>query len=70
MKSMSGSPSVDMPPLAVGEVVKFIAPLTVDEANERFIVLEHRGPRTLVEAICDMQLRPKFVYLTEDLVKA
>jgi hypothetical protein len=51
-------------------VVKFIAPLTADEASERFVVLEHRGTRALVEAICDMHMRPRFVYLIEDLITA
>jgi hypothetical protein len=46
----------------VGDTVKFLAPLTDEEVRERFIVIELRGPRVLVEAVCDMRLRPTFVY--------
>lgn len=55
-------------PLAVGQSVKFINPLTDDERGERFIVLELRSERVLVEFICDMTIRPTFVYPTADLV--
>ncbi len=57
-------------PLAVGQSVKFINPLTDDERGERFTVLELRGERVLVEFICDMTIRPTSVYLAEDLISA
>jgi hypothetical protein len=50
-----------------GDVVRFVAPSNEDEANERFLVLEMRGDRVLVEAVCDMRLRPTFVYPAGDL---
>ena len=56
--------------MQVGQQVKFAAPMTDDEAAERFTVVELRGERVLVEFICDMPLRPQFVYLAADLVAA
>ena len=56
--------------LNVGDKVKFSTPLTDDEAEERFVVIEYRGTRLLVEAVCDMRLKPTFVYQVEDLVRA
>ncbi len=53
----------------VGDVVRFAAPLSDDEAVETFKVLELRESRVLVEAICDMSLKPTFVYSSSDLVK-
>jgi hypothetical protein len=44
--------------------------MTADEATERFVVIELRGPRVLVESICDMAIKPQSVYLAADLVKA
>lgn len=57
-------------PIAIGQRVKFAAPLNEDERQERFTVVELRGDRVLVEFICDMNIRPSFVYLTADLVSA
>jgi len=56
--------------LAVGQRVKFTAPLNDDERDERFTVLELRGERVLVEFICDMNIRPTFAYSPADLVPA
>ena len=61
-----------MPPsesrLAVGQLVRFIAPLNEDEREEKFTVLELRGERVLVEFVCGMSIWPTFVYLAGDLV--
>lgn len=46
-------------PLAVGQLVRFIAPLNDDEREERFTVLELRGERVLVGFLCDMKIRPR-----------
>lgn len=54
----------------VGATVKFTNPATPGEALERFVVLENRGPRVLVEFICTMRIRPTFVYLVSDLTVA
>ena len=53
---------------AVGQLVRFIAPLNEDEREEQFTVLELRGERVLVEFVCGMSIRPTFVYLAADLV--
>ena len=52
-----------------GDVVKFIQDcnLSISEASERFIVLEPRGDRVLVQAVCDMNLKPTFVYPASSL---
>lgn len=49
-------------------MLKFLEPLTPEEENERFVLIETRGDRVLVELVCDMAIRPQFVYLTADLV--
>lgn len=54
--------------MQVGDVVRFAAPETEDEKSERFVVLELRGERTLVEFVCEMNIKPTFVYRTADLV--
>lgn len=59
---------MDKKAFQVGQTVKFLVPTTDDEAAERFIVRELRGPRVLVEYMCDMGIRPTFVYLASDLV--
>lgn len=62
---------MDNPPsrsFSEGQIVKFVAPLSDDERQERFKVLEPRGERVLVEFVCDMRIRPTFVYLAADLV--
>ena len=56
--------------ITVGQTVQFAAPLSDDEADERFVVIELRGPRVLVEFVCEMNLRPQSVYLIEDLIPA
>lgn len=43
--------------------MKFVAPLSDTERQERFKVLELRGVRVLVEFICEMSIRPTFGYL-------
>ncbi len=52
----------------VGDRVKFRIPMTQDEATEIFTVIELRGPRLLVELVCDMHIKPMFVYDAEDLI--
>ena len=53
--------------MKVGDVVRFAAPETEDEESERFVVLDLRGDRTLVEFVCEMNIKPTFVYQTADL---
>ena len=57
-------------PFAIGQRVKFTAPLNDNERQERFTVIELRGNRVLVEFICDMSIRPTFVFLSADLVSS
>jgi hypothetical protein len=62
---------MDNPPIlgfSVGQIVKFVSPLSDDERQERFKILELRGARVLVEFVCDMSIRPTFVYLAADWV--
>lgn len=55
----------------VSDLVKFSDPMNSDEATERFIVRELRGPRVLVEdAETHMAIKPTFVYLLADLAAA
>lgn len=56
--------------LTVGQTVKFLNPLSDDERQERFTVIELRDDRVLVEFICGMNIRPQFLYLTADLEPA
>ena len=56
------------PAHTVGQTVKFAVPNSPDEETERFIVLELRGDRVLVEFICDMRIKPTSVYLVTDMV--
>jgi hypothetical protein len=56
-----------MAKMRTGQVVKFAAPTTPDEAAERFRVLEDRGDRVLVEFICDLAIAPTYVYPVADL---
>ncbi len=51
-------------------IVKFREPKTDSEAQERFVVLEDNGSRLLVQAICDMNFKPTYVYLAADMVEA
>lgn len=53
--------------MQVGNLVRFANPLTTAEQSERFVVLEMRGDRVLVEFVCTMTIRPTFVYLLSDL---
>ena len=55
------------PPFSLGQLVKFVDPKNDDERAETFHVLEVRGDRVLVEFVCDMSIRPTFVYPTADL---
>lgn len=62
---------MDNPPspcYSAGQIVKFVAPLSDAERRERFKVLELRGARVMVEFICEMSIRPAFVYPAVDLV--
>lgn len=51
----------------IGDIVKFSHPATSDEVVERFLVRELRGDRVLVEFVCNMTIRPTFVYFAADL---
>jgi hypothetical protein len=55
---------------AVGDTVKFATPLDTNEANERFTVLELRGPRALVQLQCNSALAPTFSYYADELTRA
>ena len=55
------------------QIVKFAEPIDEDEPNERFVVLEDREDRVLVEAASGFELwnvKPTYVYPARDLVKA
>lgn len=56
--------------LLPGMRVRFARPRTQDEALERFVVLELRDQRVLVALECDLSIKPTFVYLASDLIKA
>lgn len=56
--------------LRPGMRVRFAVPLDEREALERFVVLELRGPRVLVQAQVDMVLKPQMVYPCTDMVEA
>lgn len=51
-------------------MLKFKYPQTSTEIDERFQLIEDRGDRLLVELVCDMRVRPTFVYLTDDMTNA
>jgi hypothetical protein len=53
-----------------GIIVKFSSPNSEDEAKLRFTVIEDRDGKLLVQLVCDEYLKPTFVYLITDLVKA
>jgi hypothetical protein len=42
-----------------GQVVKYANPQCVMEIGQTFTVIEDRGDRLLVEAICNMPLKPQ-----------
>lgn len=54
----------------LNQVVKFKEPMSKDEAAERFVIVEVRGDRVLVELVCEMTIRPTFVYMAEEMVEA
>ena len=56
--------------MRVGDVVRFKNPGNSDEASELFAVIELRGERVLVQALCAMQIKPQFAYLAADLTVA
>ncbi len=56
--------------MEVGQIVKFRDPISKEEAQETFEVLELRGDRVLVGFICDMTIVPTLVYLESDLISA
>jgi hypothetical protein len=57
--------------LVAGDVVKFAQPMSDAEQIQRFVVVELRGPRVLVQdLVTDMAIKPQAVYLASDLVKA
>ncbi len=45
--------------IKAGDIVKYYTPLSEAEVNARFIVIENRGDRLLVEFICNNYLRPQ-----------
>lgn len=53
--------------IPVNTIVKFSEPQTEDERTERFVVVENRGERVLVAALCEMTIKPTFVYLCSEL---
>jgi hypothetical protein len=55
------------PCFSASQIVKFVAPMSDDERQERFKVLELRGARVLVEFVCNMSVRPTFVYVAAEL---
>lgn len=57
-------------PFFKGQTVKFLKPLGANEATQEFIVIEPRGPRTLVTLKTDKPrpLAAQYAYLTIDLV--
>lgn len=55
---------------AIGQLVKFAAPITTAEESERFTVLELRGDRILVQFVCDLTIKPTSVYSTADMISA
>ncbi len=58
-----------MEAFGVGDVVEFREPAE-DEIGARFLVQEMNGDRCLVQFICDMTIRPTFVYRVADLRRA
>jgi hypothetical protein len=52
------------------QAVKFAEPQTADEESERFVVVELRGDRVLVESDCGVPIRPQFVYSCAELTAA
>lgn len=48
-------------------LVKFKEPQDDDEALTVFRVVEDRESRILVELVCDLPIRPTFVYNTAEL---
>lgn len=56
--------------LQVGQLVKFANPQSANEMIERFTVVELRGTRVLVEFVCDLAIKPTFVYLVSEMVEA
>lgn len=51
----------------IDALVKFSNPHTEEERTERFVVVENRGERVLVAAVCEMTIKPTFVYLHSEL---
>ena len=56
--------------LQIGQLVKFATPETANEKMERFTVVELRGTRVLVEFVCELAIKPTFVYLVSEMVEA
>lgn len=50
-----------------GTVVRFANPLDESEKKATFVVIEDRETRLFVEAVCNMALRPKYVYNKTDM---
>lgn len=55
---------------AVGSLVRYIDPLDESEEQARFKVVELRGPRVLIELVCDMAIKPTESQLGSDLIDA
>lgn len=53
--------------LAPGTKVAFSEPLNAEEAAMVYIVIELRGDRVLIEAQCNMHIKPQEVHMARDL---
>jgi len=56
--------------MRIGDIVRFREPLDDFEKEERFVVIELRGLRVLVEAQIPMFIKPQCSYLVSDLILA
>lgn len=54
----------------VGQLVKWLTPITPEELNERYTVLEVNGDRLLVQFVCNWRINPTSTYLASDLTPA
>jgi hypothetical protein len=56
--------------LTVSQTVKFTNIVELGDDLHRFIVIELRDDRVLVELVCDWNIKPQSVYLVSDLMPA
>ena len=54
--------------LEPGMIVKFAELIEEGDGEARFIVIESRGDRVLVEAICSMSIKPQYNFRRSELV--